>query len=90
MNQPCGHCLTGHLLTKPHNFSFPDLDADDDVVDNYNDDWQDIDLGSDFVKEAPDSNRGNTDQRARSIYQIVSQGLCQLWPWPHFHGHIQH
>ena len=68
MNQPRGRCLTGRLLTEPRNFSFPDLDADDDVADDYNDDWQDIDLGhdrpvddmdidpgSDFVEEAPNS-----------------------------------
>ena len=68
MNQPRGRCLTGSLLTEPRNFSFPDLDADDDVIDDYDDDWQDIDLGhdgpvddmdidpgSDFVEGAPNS-----------------------------------
>ena len=80
MNQPRGRCLTGRLLTEPHNFSFPDLDADDDVADDYNDDWQDIDLGhdrpvddmdidpgSDFVEEAPNST-GETQTRERGPF----------------------
>ena len=31
MNQPCGHCVTGRLLTNPCSFSILDLGADGDV-----------------------------------------------------------
>ena len=49
MNQPCGHYVTGCLLTNPHSFSIPDLGADGDVgsSEDDNDNWQNIGPGFD-------------------------------------------
>ena len=90
MNQPCGHYVTGCLLTNPHSFSIPDLGADGDVgsSEDDNDNWQNIGPGFDGsgFKGGPDF-MGETQMEPDSFIKwypgaSTNYGCGLSWPVP--------
>ena len=84
MNQPCGCCITSCLCIEPCKFFFPDLNADGDINDN----WEDIDSGfdlpvNDLTKEVLDPTEESQTREPEPFIELYSGASASYG-----HGHI--